>query len=218
MRLQAFIIVASASTKLTKDLTSSLRKPESFPTWSNPTQSPANIFHSQVSSGKPSDVRPQYELPANVKVIGMVFYGRRQTVRSLDCYLRRNLKKNGGMIDEVIFAMNMGEGSRLKPEDKKYLEEELLPSEPAYRSWVAGEEWKWWHGNWAAIQDPDAIYLKIDDDVVFIEDTAIPSIVKRLYENEDVFAVSANVVNNPALSWIHNHMGVYHPYWPVRIV
>jgi hypothetical protein len=26
--------------------------------------------------------------------------------------------------------------------------------------------------------------------------------------------VSANVVNNPALSWVHSHLGVYYPYWP----
>jgi hypothetical protein len=27
--------------------------------------------------------------------------------------------------------------------------------------------------------------------------------------------VSGNVVNNPALSWVHNRLGVYEPYWPV---
>src|SRR3569833_2002375 len=38
--------------------------------------------------------------------------------------------------------------------------------------------------------------------------------VQRLLGNPQYFAVSANVVNNPALSWVHYHMGVSLPYWP----
>lgn len=49
-----------------------------------------------------------------------------------------------------------------------------------------------------------------------MEDTAIPSVVKRLLEDPELFAVSANVVNNPALSWVHYHLGAYLPFWPVR--
>lgn len=73
----------------------------------------------------------------------------------------------------------------------------------------------WWFGNWEAVSDRDAIYVKIDDDVVFIEDNTIVTIVNRLWDNPQYFAVSANVVNNPALSWVHNRLGVYEPYWPV---
>lgn len=50
---------------------------------------------------------------------------------------------------------------------------------------------------------------------VFFEDNAIAQVVKRLIENEKYFAVSANVINNPALSWVHYSMGLYYPYWPV---
>ena len=41
------------------------------------------------------------------------------------------------------------------------------------------------------------------------------SIVKRMVENPHYFAVSANSINNPALSWIHYGLGVYEPYLPV---
>ena len=37
-----------------------------------------------------------------------------------------------------------------------------------------------------------------------------------MLENQQYFAVSANVVNNPALSWVHYSMGVNEPFWPVR--
>ena len=40
--------------------------------------------------------------------------------------------------------------------------------------------------------------------------------VKGMLENQQYFAVSANVVNNPALSWVHYSMGVNEPFWPVR--
>lgn len=72
-----------------------------------------------------------------------------------------------------------------------------------------------WTANWEAVSERDTIYIKIDDDIVFIEDETIGNIVKRLVENPRYFAVSANVVNNPALSWVHRRLGVFEPYWPV---
>jgi hypothetical protein len=50
---------------------------------------------------------------------------------------------------------------------------------------------------------------------VYFEDNAIPALVKRLLDNPQYFAVSANVVNNPALSWVHGKMGLYEGYYPV---
>src|ERR1700761_8762339 len=49
-----------------------------------------------------------------------------------------------------------------------------------------------------------------------MEDDAISAVVNRLIENPQYFAVSANVVNNPALSWVHYSMGVYEAFWPVN--
>ena len=69
---------------------------------------------------------------------------------------------------------------------------------------------------------PDSLILQTvtmltqdTDDVLFFEDDAIASIAKRMVENPHYFAVSANSVNNPALSWIHYGLGVYEPYLPV---
>jgi hypothetical protein len=38
--------------------------------------------------------------------------------------------------------------------------------------------------------------------------------VKRKLERRDALAVSANIVNNPPLSFLHYHMGALHPYFP----
>lgn len=39
--------------------------------------------------------------------------------------------------------------------------------------------------------------------------------MRRLVDNPQYFAVSANIVNGAALQWIHFSMGVYEPYYPV---
>ncbi|KAK3299530.1 uncharacterized protein B0H64DRAFT_388888 [Chaetomium fimeti] len=145
--------------------------------------------------------------PGQVKIVGLVFFGRRDLVRVLDCYLKRNLRINGGLLDEVVFAIN----TDIK-EDLDYLDNELLPS-PYYRKFTATDE-HGFLGQWSAVDERDTIYIKIDDDVVFIDDGTIASVVRPLIENPSYFAVSANVVNNPALSWVHYHMGVFEPYWP----
>ncbi|GJC88445.1 hypothetical protein ColLi_11283 [Colletotrichum liriopes] len=75
----------------------------------------------------------------------------------------------------------------------------------------------YWLSSWEAVSEPDTVYIKIDDDVLFIEDGAIESMVKRLVGNPDFFGVSANIINGAALSWVHGQMGVYEPYWPSEV-
>lgn len=150
------------------------------------------------------------ELPTDVavKVIGLVFFGRRELVEVLDCYLQRNLRANGGLLDEVIFVIHTD-----IQEDLDYLET-LVPRRPEYSKYEVKGTYRWLAGSWEPVTDPDAIYVKIDDDVIYFSDNTISSVVKRIIDNPHFFAVSANVVNNPALSWVHSHMGVYYPYWP----
>ncbi|KEZ40772.1 hypothetical protein SAPIO_CDS8091 [Scedosporium apiospermum] len=123
----------------------------------------------------------------------------------------KNMRENGGILDRVIFSTRTGVSA-----DLAYLDE-LIASNPRYSKYVPGVGYKAYVGSWEPVKNPDAIYIKIDDDVVFIEDGAIPALVKRLDENPQYFAVSANVVNNPALSWVHYGLGVYEPFWPVSL-
>lgn len=61
---------------------------------------------------------------------------------------------------------------------------------------------------------PGVICVKIDDDVLFIEDGTIRSIVKKKLEHPEYIGVSANLVVNFATAWLHNHFGAVHPYLP----
>jgi len=148
-----------------------------------------------------------WKKPEGVKVIGLVFYGRKEFVEILDCYLRRNLVRNGGMLDEVVFAVHTD-----KENDLAYLDQ-LVNGTEGYRKYQQQNEYEWLVGSWEVVEKGN-IYVKIDDDVVFFEDDAVAAIVKRMVENPHYFAVSANSINNPALSWVHYGLGVYEPYMP----
>lgn len=159
--------------------------------------------------GKIYDEELELDAENHVKIIGLVFFGRRELVEVLDCYIQRNLRANGGLLDEVIFVVHTD-----IQEDLDYLET-LVPRRPEYSKYEVKGTYQWLSGSWEPVNDPDAIYVKIDDDVIYLSDNAISSVVKRITDNPHLFAVSANVVNNPALSWVHSHMGVFFPYWPV---
>jgi hypothetical protein len=52
------------------------------------------------------------------------------------------------------------------------------------------------------------------DDQVFIEDTTIASLVKTRLEHPEYYVVSANIINQPSLSWVHQHLDAVRPYLP----
>lgn len=124
---------------------------------------------------------------------------------------QRNLKENGGLLDEVIFTVHTD-----VEEDLAYLEG-LVNTTPRYSKHYQMTSYgeAWYTASWEPVKDPNAIYIKIDDDVVYFENKTIQAVVERILNNPQYFAVSANVINNPSLSWVHYHMGVHLPYWPV---
>lgn len=55
--------------------------------------------------------------------------------------------------------------------------------------------------------DKNAVYLRLDDDIVFIEKDSIKKIFEYRMNNLDNFLVYGNIVNNAALSSIHQNIG-----------
>ncbi|TFB00788.1 hypothetical protein CCMA1212_007443 [Trichoderma ghanense] len=141
------------------------------------------------------------------KIMGLIFYGRRSTVSILDCYLKRNLAKNGGILDGVIFLQRTTDA-----DDLKFLKK-LLASEPAYEKWEIDMSEGGFASSYDRIQD-DVMYVKMDDDIVYIEDSAIPSVVTTRAEHPEFFVVSSNVINQPLISWIHWNLGAVKAYLP----
>lgn len=161
-------------------------------------------LHNQGISSRP--VKPQ-----DVKVIGLVFFGRKDRVQILKCYLERNLAVNGGWLDEVHWVRNTG----IK-EDVDYLKE-IIEKNPAYKLIEIKETGFIGYGlAWTTLQE-GVIYVKIDDDVVFMADDAIPRVVSTKLAHPEYLVVSANMINSPLMGWVHYHMGAIHPYLPEMI-
>lgn len=170
----------------------------------------------------------EWTKPPGMKVIGLIFYGRRRFVSILDCYLKvrkpnalkdgvkctadtkmqRNLAVNGGLLDEVIFVAKTD-----VQEDLDFLDE-LLASEPKYYSVHRVNSTGGDYSKMYSVCERGNVYVKIDDDILFIGDTTIRSIVKRKVEHPEFYIVSANVVVNFAIAWVHYHLGAIHPYLP----
>ena len=152
----------------------------------------------------PAKVR--FQKPSGLKIIGLIFYGRRDRAVILDCYLKQNLAINGGWLDEVIWGVNTQIA-----DDLVYLEEIITTSSFYQRLdlekggyinlWNRSVE----HGN---------IYVKLDDDVVYIHEDAIPQIVSTLVTEPKAAVVSANVINSPEHNWVHYRTGAVHAYLP----
>lgn len=49
---------------------------------------------------------------------------------------------------------------------------------------------------------------------VWMADDAIPRLVTRKMKHSTDLVVSANIINNPPLGFLHYHMGALHPYFP----
>lgn len=158
-----------------------------------------------------------FEKPADFRIVALVFYGRRDRVSVLDCYLQRNLVRNGGLLDEVLFLSRTDDAADLDWLDRKveatpgYTKTDGLSNDGKNATvssigWDFSDMWR--------VARRGVMYVKIDDDVLFIEDAAIPSIVHRRLQRPDAYLVSANVVNHNRFSWLHRKIGAVLPYLP----
>lgn len=164
---------------------------------------------SQSSTGFSKDLKvKEFIKPDGIKVIGLVFFGRKSRVEVLRCFLERNLVDNGGWLDAIHWVKNTD-----KPDDLAYLDE-IMASSTRYKKieledvGFAGYAHAWSH------LERGQMYVKIDDDVVWFADDTVPRIVSMKLAHPEYLMVSANVINSPLMGWVHYHMGAMHPYLP----
>lgn len=168
--------------------------------------SSTSMIKSPTTKTKPLPANVRYQKPVGQKVIGLVFYGRRDRAAILDCYLKQNLAINGGWLDEVIWGVNTSNA-----DDLVYLEE-IIPSVPTYRQLDLADGG--YVNLWNQSVDYGNIYIKIDDDVVYIHQDTIAEIVHTLVTESRAAVVSANVINSPEHNWVHYRTGAVRPYLP----
>ncbi|PWI63982.1 hypothetical protein PCL_01204, partial [Purpureocillium lilacinum] len=122
-----------------------------------------------------------------------------------------NMVSRGGWLDEILWVVNTEE-----EDDLRYLEE-IIASDPGRHKalYLPGETLSTYtyYKAWQRL-DRGKYYVKVDDDIVWIADDAIPRLISQKLDHPECFAVAANVINNPPLGFIHYHIGALHPYLP----
>lgn len=129
-------------------------------------------------------------------------YGRKRYVQLLSKYLQN--------LDKVIFFENTN-----NVEDLEYLQElAKFPNFEIFRTSDALNEM----GTGKRVShilkhciDKDTLYIKIDDDIVYIHPNAIQNLIYFTLNNNYAF-VSANLINHCTNSHIHMRMGIYEKY------
>ncbi|KAJ5180742.1 hypothetical protein N7492_003952 [Penicillium capsulatum] len=176
-------------------------------TYFNPALLPFNpvslVFNKQISPFFAfSHGSEDFSKPDGFKIVALVPFNDYERTSILDCYLQKNLATNRGFLDEVVFVP--------QTEDKTSLDwlDSAVQKTPEYTSWPSmnGMEWE--------VAEDNILYIRIDGDVVFMEDHTIPTIVKTKLDNPKSLMVSANVANEAALAFLHSHPGVALPYLP----
>jgi hypothetical protein len=193
----AFRIVDSPQV-ITKQVVSTLSVPDSV---QNTQTSNRTSSRRAVSPGRSLE---------GIKVKVIVPYGRRKVFQNLLIYLRRELS----LFDEVIIWQNT-----INPEDLDFLAKSLTSIDstkfvvinptkvtgdrrgvfPVYEAVHAREAR---NNN----SDSETLWIKIDDDVVWVEDGAFAHLIKFAMDNRYKFSTfSANVVNSGPLDSVSKY-------------
>ncbi|CAE8723368.1 unnamed protein product, partial [Polarella glacialis] len=172
--------------------------------------------HSSQRCGPGSDPRePCCERPSRADLVAglekqrvevIVVFGRMDRIEILNRYLLRNLRVNGGVIDRVYWVVFAA-----FREDLEYLRQLVVENEPWYvYPSVSGRNLA---KIYSVCTDPDTVYVKIDDDMVYLSDEAIPAMVREKLRGR-CGMVSANVVNHAILSAVHQDIGAIRNFFP----
>ncbi|CAI7660251.1 unnamed protein product [Penicillium glandicola] len=144
-----------------------------------------------------------YSKPQGFKIVALVPFHYHERTAILDCYLQKNLVHNNGFLDQVIFVPQTDDAASME-----WLYS-IVNQTPEYAiSSSRGHEMEW------KVAKDNVMYIRIDGDIVFLEDNAISTIVKTKIDNPSTMMVSANVINEAALASLHSHPGTALPYLP----
>lgn len=107
--------------------------------------------------------RGGWKKPEGIKIVGMVFFGRKRTVDILDCYLQQNLAANGGYVDEFWFMVHTD-----VKDDMAWLEDLVSKNSDVYKMIGKGvcDQGRSYECLWSYAVEDKALYIKIDDDIV----------------------------------------------------
>lgn len=78
---------------------------------------------------------------------------------------------------------------------------------------ISARQWDW-SKSWEDMVDPETMYIKIDDDVLWIGKDTIPQLVHSLLKRPDAYAMASNTINEADTLFQHYHNGAILPFLP----
>ena len=147
------------------------------------------------------------------EIIALVFYGRTDSVSILIRYLDINLRKNGGVLDKVIFAVHTNvveDLNFIQNFTEKNNEFYKKVNHPVGKSHIKSYFKHLYH----SCKNNDIVF-KIDDDIVFIQNGTFELMLKEYLENKH-FVLSANVINHAHLSYVHARQKAILPFYETK--
>jgi hypothetical protein len=163
-----------------------------------------------VASTLSKSPQTTWHRPENVSIRGVVFYGRREYADILDCYLQRNLATNGGLLDDVMWLVHTKDEA-----DLDFLRV-MVDKVPEYKSIeYPGYNYTQGYGPlYEKLRGDNTIYVKVDDDIVWMDDDAIPRVVETLTLHPEAHAIGGNIINSATTNWMHFRTNAVLPYLP----
>ena len=125
-------------------------------------------------------------------------------------YLERNLRVNGGIVDEVLLITHQRDDEEGAAGARAILEA-AVTKYPGVVVAVPFCRKPYGCAFNEILVDPNAVYTKIDDDIVFIKDGSFEHLVYQTLTNRDYTFFSGSVVNNPHSFGVHYFAGAYPP-------
>ncbi len=138
-----------------------------------------------------------------MKTIAWIPAGRTQYLKILIPYLLREKK----VIQRIFLCLNTD-----VEKDVAFIKE-VCEKYPDYFSLLKLEDGMKPDGRhtvyyfYRYFTDANTIYLKIDDDICFIEKGLISNLIRFRKNNPAYFLIYANLVNNVMCSYLHQHLG-----------
>lgn len=150
------------------------------------------------------------------KVIAWTPYGRRNTYSILIKYLEREVTR--GLVDEAWAYMNTDPAGQ---EDDIVYAHELaerhtwfhLKYRPEGVARHPGPKQRNTGFAYRHMTDPDTVYLRLDDDVVYVHPDTIENLVRKKIEMQPSKAIFPIIWNNALVSWYLQQCGIVPKEW-----
>jgi hypothetical protein len=144
------------------------------------------------------------------KTIVWTPYGRRETYSILVKYLQRDVER--GLVDEVWAYMNTDPAGQ---EDDIAYAHELADQYPWFHLkerpqgvFIHGQKQRNTGYAYRYMTDDDTVYIRMDDDLVYVHENAIENLVVKRLEMPHATAIFPVTWNNALVSWFLQQAGV----------